>query len=169
MKMNKETSATILPMAKACLAPSYVHRSSSQEAGRGTPIRATADGKVTLAGKKGGYGRTIVIRHAGRFSTLYAHMNGFAKGIRAGSRVKQGQTIGYVGSTGLATGPHLHYEFRVDGVHRNPLSYKTPKASSIPDSQRAAFDLAANQWMAKLDQVDRQYQLALSESKTKPL
>lgn len=145
------------------------HKGVDYAAGRGTPIRATADGKVTLAGKKGGYGRTIVIRHAGRFSTLYAHMNGFAKGIRAGSRVKQGQTIGYVGSTGLATGPHLHYEFRVDGVHRNPLSYKTPKASSIPDSQRAAFDLAANQWMAKLDQVDRQYQLALSESKTKPL
>ena len=101
------------------------HKGVDYAASRGTPIRATADGKIALAGKKGGYGKTVVIRHAGRFSTLYAHMNGYAKGIRSGNRVKQGQVIGYIGSTGLATGPHLHYEFRVDGVHRYPLTYKT--------------------------------------------
>ena len=101
------------------------HNGVDYAAARGTPIRSTADGKVVHVGKKGGYGRTVIINHAGRFSTLYAHMNGYAKGLKTGSRVKQGQTIGYVGSSGLATGPHLHYEFRVDGVHRNSLTYKT--------------------------------------------
>ncbi len=145
------------------------HKGVDYAAGRGTPIRATADGKVTLAGNKGGYGRTIVIRHAGRFSTLYAHMTGFAKGIRSGSRVKQGQTIGYVGSTGLATGPHLHYEFRVDGVHRNPLSYKTPKASSVPEALKASFDLVANKRLAKLDEVSSAYMLAQNQTSQRKL
>lgn len=136
------------------------HKGVDYAASRGTPIRSTADGKVVHAGNKGGYGRTIVIRHAGRFSTLYAHMSGFAKNIRAGSRVKQGQTIGYVGSTGLATGAHLHYEFRLDGVHRNPLSFKTPKASSISKTNRPAFDKLSSRWLAKLDRIEKKYALA---------
>lgn len=138
------------------------HKGVDYAARRGTPIRATADGKVIHAGKKGGYGKTVVLRHAGRFSTLYAHMNGFAKGVRSGSRVKQGDIIGYVGSTGMATGPHLHYEFRLDGVHRNPLTYKTPKASSINESERPLFELLANQHLAQLDQISQAYQLAKS-------
>ena len=142
------------------------HNGVDYAASRGTPVRATADGMVSLAGNNGGYGRTIVIRHAGRFSTLYAHMTGFAKGIRSGSRVKQGDIIGYVGSTGLATGPHLHYEFRVDGVHRNPLTYKTPKSSSVEEALQDEFKNHADQWGSKLDQVSRSFQLAKNGAKS---
>lgn len=141
------------------------HKGVDYAAGRGTPIRATADGKVALAGRKGGYGKTVVLHHAGRFSTLYAHMNGFAKGVRAGQRVKQGQVIGYVGSTGYSTGPHLHYEFRVDGVHRNSLTYKTPKASSIGARHRVDFEVHASQMLGQLNTVNKNYQLAKA---TKP-
>ncbi|MFT6408692.1 MAG: murein DD-endopeptidase MepM/ murein hydrolase activator NlpD [Arenicella sp.] len=140
------------------------HKGVDYAASRGTPVRATADGKVVLAGRKGGYGNTVVINHAGRFSTLYAHMNGFAKKVRSGSRVKQGQIIGYVGSTGFSTGPHLHYEFRVDGVHRNSLTYKTPKASSIDDKLRSEFDLLASALSAQLTTVQNNYQLAKASS-----
>ena len=136
------------------------HKGVDYAASRGTPIRATADGKVILAGRKGGYGKTVVLRHAGRFSTLYAHMNGYAKGIKSGVRVKQGQTIGYVGSTGMSTGPHLHYEFRVDGVHRNSLTYKTPKASSVSKSERPAFDQLVGLMTKELDSVKHRYELA---------
>ncbi|MFT5573595.1 MAG: murein DD-endopeptidase MepM/ murein hydrolase activator NlpD [Cryomorphaceae bacterium] len=136
------------------------HKGVDYAAGRGTPIRATADGKVVHAGNKGGYGKTIVLRHAGRFSTLYAHMNGYAKGVRSGSRVEQGQVIGYVGTTGYSTGPHLHYEFRVDGVHRNSLTYKTPKASSVHDEQRSEFNQIAQTRLGELATVATDYQLA---------
>ncbi len=136
------------------------HKGVDYAASRGTPIRATADGKVVHVGRKGGYGKTVVLRHAGRFSTLYAHMNGYAKSIKSGARVKQGQTIGYVGSTGMSTGPHLHYEFRVDGVHRNPLTYKTPKASSVNEEDKHAFNQLIAVMVKKLDSVKRNYELA---------
>ena len=140
------------------------HNGVDYAAARGTPIRATADGKVTLAAKKGGYGNTVILRHAGRFTTLYAHMSGFAKGVRRGKQVKQGDTIGYIGSTGLATGPHLHYEFRFDGVHRNPLTYKTPKASAVPEQAREKFNEVAQNWLAKLDEQQKQYVLAKAKT-----
>lgn len=136
------------------------HKGVDYAAARGTPIRATADGKVIHTGKKGGYGKTVILRHAGRFSTLYAHMNGYAKGVRTGKRVKQGDIIGYIGSTGLATGPHLHYEFRLDGVHRNPLTFKTPKASAVDNAEMSTFQALANQQLARLDVISRRYQLA---------
>lgn len=138
------------------------HKGVDYAASRGTPIRSTANGKIVHVGNKGGYGKTVILRHAGRFSTLYAHMNGFAKGIRTGSRVEQGQTIGYVGSTGYSTGPHLHYEFRVDGVHRNSLTYKTPKASSIKDEFKTEFLAQANSWTRTLDAVQQDYLVAKS-------
>jgi len=146
------------------------HKGVDYAASRGTPIRTTADGKVIHVGNKGGYGKTVVIRHAGRFSTLYAHMNGYAKGIRSGARVTQGQTIGYVGSTGYSTGPHLHYEFRVDGVHRNSLTYKTPKASSISEQFMPEFLAQATSWVRTLDAVQEDYLIAKSEldDKTEP-
>lgn len=147
------------------------HNGVDYAASRGTPIRATADGKIVHLGRKGGYGKTIVLRHAGRFTTLYAHMNGYAKSIKSGARVKQGQTIGYVGSTGYSTGPHLHYEFRVDGVHRNSLTYKTPKASSISKNLRDEFSAIANNWGQKLDAVQKDYILAKAQTglKTKKI
>ena len=146
------------------------HKGVDYAASRGTPIRATADGNVVSAGRKGGYGKTVVLRHAGRFSTLYAHMNGYAKGIRSGARVKQGQTIGYVGSTGMSTGPHLHYEFRVDGVHRNPLSYKTPKASSVSEANKDKYQEITAGLSAKIGKVKNMYMIAKSsQSKTSKL
>ena len=107
------------------------HKGVDYAASRGTPIRASGDGKIVLAGKKGGYGKAIFIQHGGRYRTVYGHLNGYAKGIRVGKKVKQGQVIGYVGSTGLATGPHLHYEFRVNGSHRNPLTVRLPEAKPV--------------------------------------
>ncbi len=107
------------------------HKGVDYAASTGTPIKATGDGTVAHAGRKGGYGRTVILKHGGKYSTVYAHLHRYAKGVRSGSRVKQGQIIGYVGKSGLATGPHLHYEFRVHGVHRNPLTVKLPKVESI--------------------------------------
>ena len=103
------------------------HRGVDYAARRGTPVRATADGVVRFAGKKGGYGNLILINHFKIYATAYGHLHNIAKGVRKGRRVQQGQVIGYVGSTGLATGPHLHYEFRVRGKHRDPLSERVPK------------------------------------------
>lgn len=120
------------------------HKGIDYAAPRGTPIKAAGDGKVSFAGNKGGYGRVVIIQHGQSYSTLYAHLNNYAKGVRSGKRVKQGQVIGYVGSSGLATGPHLHYEFQLNGVHRNPLTVPLPKARGIPDKERKDFLIYAN-------------------------
>jgi murein DD-endopeptidase MepM/ murein hydrolase activator NlpD len=120
------------------------HRGVDYAAPSGTPIRAAGDGRVEFAGVRGGYGNVVIIRHGQAYSTLYAHMRGFARGIRTGARVTQGQTIGYVGMTGLATGPHLHYEFLVNGVHRDPLTVQLPKAQGIPEGERKAFLVHVN-------------------------
>ena len=94
-------------------------------------MRATSDGRVKNVGWNGGYGKTIVLNHGSRYSTLYAHLARYNRKIKPGTYVKQGQIIGYVGKTGLATGPHLHYEFRLDGKHKNPLTVKFPPAKPI--------------------------------------
>jgi len=127
------------------------HRGVDYAAKTGTPILATGDGKVDFVGRKGGYGRTVILSHGGKYTTLFAHMSRYKKGIRPGKRVKQGQTIGYIGSSGLATGPHLHYEFRVNGVHRNPLTVKLPKAEPLPKKYRADFNIQAAPLIAQLD------------------
>ena len=115
------------------------HKGVDYAATRGTPVRASGDGKVIFAGTKGGYGRTIIIQHGSRYTTVYGHLNGYARGVRSGKKVKQGQIIGYVGSSGLATGPHLHYEFRVNGTHRNPLTVRLPEARPVHSSYLAHF------------------------------
>ena len=104
------------------------HKGVDYAAPRGTPIKAAGDGKVLLAGRRGGYGNTVIIQHGNTYQTLYGHMQGFAKGVKTGGTVKQGQVIGYIGTTGLSTGPHLHYEFQVNGVHVDPLGQKLPMA-----------------------------------------
>lgn len=138
------------------------HKGVDYAAPRGTPIKAAGDGRVTLAGRKGGYGNTIVIKHGQRYQTLYAHMQGFAKGIRAGSNVKQGQIIGYIGTTGLSTGPHLHYEFQVNGVHVDPLSQKLPISDPIHASEKQRFTERSKTLLAKLD-IKKDTQLALNQ------
>lgn len=127
-----------------------MHKGVDYSAPTGTPISASGDGKVIHKGTKGGYGRTVIIQHGGRYSTLYAHMSSYKNGIYVGKRVKQGQIIGYVGASGRATGPHLHYEFRVDGVHRNPLTVKLPNAQPIDDLYKDAFVQHATALMSQL-------------------
>jgi len=131
------------------------HKGVDYAAGRGTPIRASGDGKIIHKGRKGGYGRTIIIKHGSRYTTLYAHMNSYNKKSRKGRNVKQGQIIGYVGSSGLASGPHLHYEFRVNGVHRNPLTVKFPSTEPIPKRYRENFKSTTQQYLSQLDVLSR--------------
>ncbi|WP_417777851.1 peptidoglycan DD-metalloendopeptidase family protein [Stutzerimonas xanthomarina] len=128
------------------------HKGVDYAAARGTPIKSAGDGKVLLAGRKGGYGNTVVIQHGNRYRTLYAHMQGFAKGVRNGSSVKQGQIIGYIGTTGLSTGPHLHYEFQVDGVHVDPLGLKLPMADPIAKNEKQRFIQLSTPLMARMDE-----------------
>ena len=130
------------------------HRGVDYAASRGTPILATGDGKIEFRGTKGGYGRTVVLTHGGKYTTLYAHMSNYKRGLKRGSRVKQGQTIGFIGSSGLATGPHLHYEFRVNGVHRNPLTVSLPKAEALPKKYLADFKQQSQQLLAQLDRLN---------------
>ena len=127
------------------------HRGTDYAAPPGTPIKAAGDGKVIERGRKGGYGNTVVLKHGTRYTTLYAHMRRFANGHSVGDRVKQGEIIGYVGSTGLSTGPHLHYEFRVDGTHRNPRTVDLPEAKPIAERYRDDFERQAAPLIAKLD------------------
>ena len=115
------------------------HRGVDYAAPRGTPIKASGDGKVIFRGTKSGYGKTVILQHGGNITTLYAHMSGFAAKARIGSRVRQGQTIGYVGATGLATANHLHYEYRLNGVHRNPRTVDLPDAEPIAEKYRERF------------------------------
>ena len=131
------------------------HRGVDYAAAVGTPIKAAGDGKIIFRGWKGGYGRAIIIRHGTKYSTLYGHMSRFKRGLHTGSRVKQGQIIGYVGQSGLATGPHLHYEFRVNGVHRNPLTVKLPQAAPIPAAYKQDFLATSRPRLAQLDAVKR--------------
>lgn len=115
------------------------HKGVDYAAPRGTPVRAAGNGKIHFAGKKNGYGNVIEINHAQKNSTLYAHLDRIASNVKKGIAVKQGQVIGYVGSTGLATGPHLHYEFRVNGVHQDPLKVTKHDAEPIPKELKAEY------------------------------
>jgi murein DD-endopeptidase MepM/ murein hydrolase activator NlpD len=121
----------------------------------GTPIKAAGDGRIAFIGRKGGYGNTILIQHDKKYSTLYAHMKQFKRGIKRGSWVKQGDVIGYVGQTGLATGPHLHYEFRINGEHHNPLTVKLPGSKPITSVQLTNFKLNTQGYLTLLDTLDK--------------
>lgn len=143
-----------------------VHKGVDFAAPRGTPIMAAGDGVIERASPYGGYGNYVRIRHTNNYATAYAHMNGFAQGIRAGTRVKQGQIIGYIGSTGRSTGPHLHYEVLLSGVHANPLSLKLPTGTVLQGKELAAF--AA--FKASLDRdvaaIPLPYEVAMAGSDT---
>ncbi len=127
------------------------HRGVDYAAPRGTPIKASGDGKVIFRGVKGGYGNTVILQHGGNITTLYAHMSRFAAKARVGSRVRQGQTIGYVGASGLATASHLHYEYRLNGVHRNPRTVKLPQADPIAEKYRERFLTTAEPILEELE------------------
>ena len=131
------------------------HLGTDYAAPVGTPVKATGDGRVTFVGFKGGYGRAIMIRHGSSYETLYGHLSRFRSGLAYGSRVQQGQVIGYVGMSGLATGPHLHYEFRVNGVHRDPRRVILPRASSLPRQNLEHFRATSAPLLTQLDALNR--------------
>ncbi|HEU0153208.1 MAG TPA: peptidoglycan DD-metalloendopeptidase family protein [Arenimonas sp.] len=129
------------------------HKGVDYAAVTGTPIMAAGDGRISFAGWQNGYGRTIIIDHGKGHTTLYGHMSRLGK-YKVGSRVQQGTTIGYVGATGLASGPHLHYEFRVNGVHRDPLTVTMPKPEPLAGSEMVAFRAATAPALAQLKRVE---------------
>jgi murein DD-endopeptidase MepM/ murein hydrolase activator NlpD len=136
------------------------HRGVDYAAPMGTPVRATAKGSIRAAGTSGGYGLVVELQHGKSYSTLYAHLSRVAKGVRRGGSVQQGQVIGYVGKSGLATGPHLHYEFRVDGKHRNPLTIDLPKADPLEGPLLADFHNHAAELFSRLDTLFAKHEKA---------
>jgi len=131
------------------------HLGTDFAAPTGTPIMASGSGRVVHRGRKGGYGNTVIIQHNNRYRTLYAHMSRYANGIREGSRVEQGQVIGYVGRSGLATGPHLHYEFMVNGSHRNPMTVELPSGDPVPQEHMSDFRAMTAGLLAQLQDAAR--------------
>ncbi len=129
------------------------HKGVDYVAPKGTPIRATGDGKIRFMGTKKGYGRVIIVQHQRKYSTLYAHLLHFDKNIKRTSTVRQGQIIGYLGMSGLASGYHLHYEFRVNGVHRDPLKVRLPKAPAIEKTRLAEFKRNTFHLLSQLDKA----------------
>ena len=131
------------------------HRGVDYTAPRGTPIKAAGDGKVIHRGAKNGYGKTVILQHGGNITTLYAHMSSYVAKVRVGTRVQQGQTIGFVGATGLATANHLHYEYRLNGVHRNPRTVNLPQAEPIDEQYREQFLATVKPILEELEQFKR--------------
>jgi murein DD-endopeptidase MepM/ murein hydrolase activator NlpD len=129
------------------------HRGVDYAAPSGTAIHAAGDGRVEFRGWQNGYGNVVILDHGRHYSTLYGHMSRIA-GLRVGEHVHQGETIGYVGMTGLATGPHLHYEFRVDGTHRDPLTVTLPKPEPLPAVELARFERETTPELAKLKTLE---------------
>lgn len=136
------------------------HRGIDYAAPTGTPILAAGDGRIVTASRTEPNGNYVVIQHGEQFTTKYLHLSKFARGVRGGAKVKQGQTIGYVGSTGWATGPHLHYEFLVNGVHQNPRTVQLPDAEPIPTPELARFNQRAEPLLTMLEDYKQQVQLA---------
>jgi murein DD-endopeptidase MepM/ murein hydrolase activator NlpD len=138
------------------------HKGVDYAAPVGTRVRATADGVVEFVGVQGGYGKVLVLRHAGGYTTWYAHLNGFSKGLHRGARVSQSDVVAFVGQTGWVTGPHLHYEFRLHGEHRNPLTIAFPSAQPLTPDRFPGFLEHAQTLTAQLDLM-RGSSLALLE------
>jgi murein DD-endopeptidase MepM/ murein hydrolase activator NlpD len=129
------------------------HKGTDYGAPVGTRVKTTGDGIVEFVGTQGGYGKVVVVRHQGRYTTLYGHLSGFASGLKKGSRVGQGDVIGFVGATGLASGPHLHYEFRINDVHQNPLSVALPTAPPLAPEQLAKFREITQPQLARIELI----------------
>ena len=137
VKFTRISSGFTLARRHPILNTIRAHRGVDYAAPMGTPVRATADGKILTVGNAAGYGNLVEIRHGDSYSTLYGHLSRFARGLKRGSTIDQGEIIGYVGQTGLATGPHLHYEFRINGIHRDPLKVVLPR---LPIEKRYMAD-----------------------------
>jgi len=136
------------------------HMGTDYAAPIGTPVHAAGNGRIEFMGRKGGYGNVVIIRHGPKYETVYGHLSRFRRGLHAGSKVEQGEVIAYVGMTGLATGPHLHYEFRVNGIPVNPVTVTLPRANPLPPQQLAAFRSEVAPLLADLDQIDARHAYA---------
>lgn len=144
------------------------HKGVDYAAPRGTPVRASGDGRVTFVGMKGGYGNLVLLQHDDTYTTAYAHLEKFSRGLKVGKRVKQGDVIGQVGSTGNSTGPHLHYEVRVKGEQINPLSAQLPTSRQIPAKYAEDFRFHSARMLAMFKAGDTQLaELSLSRSARK--
>ncbi|MGA0797517.1 MAG: M23 family metallopeptidase, partial [Quisquiliibacterium sp.] len=130
------------------------HRGVDFAAPTGTKVRASSDGKVKFAGNQNGYGKVVILEHSGRYSTLYAHLSRISPDLRPGARVSQGDVIGAVGSTGWATGPHLHYEMRIDGKHVDPMRVALPESKPLNGQDRVALQGAAAELRNRFAQFD---------------
>lgn len=150
MEFSRITSGFSAARFHPILQVTRAHQGTDYAAPVGTPVRATGNGKVTFAGRRGGYGNVVELQHGGSFTTLYAHLSRVAPQVRVGARVNQGETIGFVGQTGWATGPHLHYEFRVGNVHRDPQTVALPTADPVPAVQQARFAAAIAPTLAQV-------------------
>jgi murein DD-endopeptidase MepM/ murein hydrolase activator NlpD len=144
------------------------HKGIDYAARIGTPIKTTGDGIVSFSGSKSAYGQVVIIQHNDHYETLYAHMSDFKKGLAVGNHVKQGDVIGYVGQSGLATGPHLHYEFHVDGLYRDPETVKIPHSMPISNALLADFNIQTQPFFAQLNQVKAKSLMAKSHTTMTP-
>lgn len=142
------------------------HTGVDYSAPTGTPIKAAGDGKVIFRGRKGGYGNAIILQHGGNITTLYAHLSKFHSRARMSRRIKQGQIIGYSGATGTVTAAHLHYEYRVSGVHRNPRTVKLPKAKPVASKYRDLFAETTAPLLQQLEVVERSLRVAARQTAT---
>ena len=155
IKLARVSSGFSLSRMHPILQTRRAHKGVDYSAPTGTPVKATGSGLVKFSGQKNGYGNVVELQHGDTYTTLYGHLSRFAQGMRIGATVKQGEVIGYVGQTGLATGPHLHYEFRVAGEHRDPLSTKLPTAVPLTAKELSVFRRKAAPLLAQLDLLDR--------------
>ena len=153
LEFSRITSGFTLARLHPVLQTWRAHRGIDYGAPTGTRVKATGDGVVEFAGRQGGYGNVVVLRHQSKYTTWYGHLSAFAKGLHKGKRVAQGEVIAYVGATGLATGPHLHYEFRINDVHQNPLRVAMPEAPPITPELKAQFERNAQPYAQRLDLV----------------
>ena len=135
------------------------HKGTDYAAATGTPVQATGDGTISFIGVKNGCGNEILIKHANDYRTRYCHLNKFASKLKKGSKVKQGDSIGYVGSSGLATGPHLHYEFMIGNKHTDPVRVKFPSAEPVPANEIMSFNEIKDKYMLELSKTIERFQI----------
>jgi murein DD-endopeptidase MepM/ murein hydrolase activator NlpD len=155
VKVSRVSSGFSLRRWHPVLKKWRAHKGVDYAAPKGTPVYAAGKGKVAFKGWKPGFGKVIFLEHGPKCTTVYGHLSDFARRVERGVRVRQGQLIGYVGKTGIATGPHLHYEFRVNGVHRNPLSDRLPISYPLSKDQMAKFRKVAQPLLRRLDNLTR--------------
>jgi len=137
------------------------HKGIDYGAPVGVRVKATGTGVVEFVGRQGGYGNVVILRHQNVYTTLYGHLSKIEGGLRRGSRVHQGDVIGYVGATGLASGPHLHYEFRIAGTHQNPLAIALPSAPALKPAQLPDFKARTTPYFARIELIRDASTLAL--------